>query len=95
MNRFNILGSAHTIVSYGAALNAIRLGDSSSDASIAIFGWAALCVIVTYSLLELALHARHRTLAVTFQEVYKVGDAALQYEADDRANPGKKVRERP
>ena len=52
-------------------------------------------MIVTYSLLELALHARHRTLAVTFQEVYKVGDAALQYEADDRANPGKKVRERP
>lgn len=90
-NRFNALGSVHTIISYGAALNAIRLGDATSDASVKAFGQASLVAIVVYVLIEALLHSKHRSFATSFEENYVVGSTNLQYELTDPDDPGKKV----
>jgi hypothetical protein len=90
-NRFNVLGSIYTVISYGAALNAMRLGDATSDASVKAFGQASLVAIVFYVLIEVLLHAKYRSLATTFEENYVVGSADLQYELVDPGDPSKKV----
>ena len=87
MNRFNILGSVHTVIAYSAALNAVRLDDATSDASVAAFGWMGLALIVIYLIIELVFHAKHRTIARSFEEVYAVGSADLQYQVNDTADP--------
>lgn len=90
-NRFNVLGSVYTIISYGAALNATRINDATSDASIVAFGQAALAAIASYIAIEVMLHAKHRKLATSFETNYAVGNAELQYELRDPADPSKKV----
>jgi hypothetical protein len=91
-NRFNIFGCCHTIITYIAALNALRIGDETSNSSVQTFSWLSLITLSTYVLLEARLHAKHKRAAQPFQRVYAVGDADLEYQLADPLDPSEMVR---
>jgi len=96
MNRFNIFGSVHTIISFLCALNARRLGDASSDASVAVFAWAALGAVALFVSIELKLHLGvGRQIARPFQQVYACAEPGVQYSTEDEDKPGSKMMDWP